>query len=185
MQRTAFILAAALACTAAHADTLAVIETDQGNIELILDEQKAPQTVANFKRYAEKGFYRHTVFHRVIPGFMIQGGGFTADMIQKPTEAPIKNEAANGLKNRIGTIAMARTANPHSATSQFFINVADNKQLDYTAANAEGYGYTVFGRVSKGMEVVNRIAQVRTVNRLMHQNVPATPIVIKDIRIVK
>lgn len=185
MQRTALILAAALACTAAQAQTRAVIETDQGNIELILDEQKAPQTVANFKRYAQKGFYRHTVFHRVIPGFMIQGGGFTADMIQKPTDAPIENEAANGLQNRIGTIAMARTANPHSATSQFFINVADNKQLDFTAPNAQGYGYTVFGHVTKGMDVVNRIAKVRTVSRLTHQNIPATPIVIKDIRIIK
>lgn len=185
MQRTAFILTAALACAAAQADTRAVIETDQGSIELILDEQKAPQTVANFKRYAEKGFYRNTIFHRVIPGFMIQGGGFTADMIQKPTDAPIPNEAANGLKNRIGTIAMARTAHPHSATAQFFINVADNNTLDHTAPTENGYGYTVFGRVSKGMDVVNRIAQVRTVSRMVYQNVPAKPIVIKDIRIMK
>lgn len=185
MQRTALLLTALLACAAAQADTRAVIETDQGNIELVLDEQKAPKTVANFKNYAQQGFYRNTIFHRVIPGFMIQGGGFTADMLQKPTAAPIKNEAANGLKNRIGTIAMARTADPHSATSQFFINVADNPSLDHRAANAQGYGYTVFGRVEKGMDVVDRIAQSRTVSRMMHQNVPAQPIVIKDIRILK
>lgn len=185
MQRTAFILAALLACAAAQADTRAVIDTSEGRIELVLDEKKAPQTVANFKRYAESGFYRHTVFHRVIDGFMIQGGGFTAEMVQKPTAAPVRNEAANGLKNSKGTIAMARTADPHSATSQFFINVADNASLDYTSSTPQGYGYTVFGRVEKGMDVVERIAKTRTVSRMMHQNVPAKAITIKDIRIVK
>lgn len=169
----------------AQAETRAIMETSMGNIELILDEQKAPKTVANFVQYANKGFYNNTIFHRVIDGFMIQGGGFTPDMIQKPTEAAVQNEANNGLKNNIGTIAMARTTNPHSATSQFFINVANNEALNFKSKTIEGYGYTVFGRVSKGMEVVNKIAKVRTTNGMMHQNVPQQAIIIKSVKIVK
>lgn len=167
---------------AAQAETRAVIETNLGNIELSLDEQKAPKTVANFVNYANKGFYNGTIFHRVIDGFMIQGGGFTPDMLQKSTDAPIANEAANGLKNTVGTIAMARTAAPHSATSQFFINVADNAPLDYTA---QGYGYAVFGKVSKGMDVVNKIAKTRTGYKMGHGDVPVQTIEIKKVRIVK
>lgn len=170
---------------AAQAETRAVIETNLGNIELSLDEQKAPKTVANFVNYANKGFYNGTIFHRVIDGFMIQGGGFTPDMLQKSTDAPIANEAANGLKNTVGTIAMARTAAPHSATSQFFINVADNTPLNYTAPTPQGYGYAVFGKVSKGMDVINKIAKARTGFKLGHGDVPVQPIEIKKVRIVK
>ena len=173
------------ASLAAQAETRAVIETSLGNIELSLDEQKAPKTVANFVNYANKGFYNGTIFHRVIDGFMIQGGGFTPDMLQKSTDAPIANEAANGLKNTAGTIAMARTAVPHSATSQFFINVADNAPLNYTAPTPQGYGYAVFGKVSKGMDVVNKIAKARTGFKLGHGDVPVQPIEIKKVRIVK
>lgn len=167
----------------AYADTHAVIETNMGNIELTLYEQKAPKTVANFVHYAKTGFYNQTIFHRVIKGFMIQGGGFTQDMIQKPTSDSIPNESDNGLKNTVGTIAMARTNDPHSATSQFFINVADNPALDFQADSTKGYGYTVFGKVDKGMDVVNRIAEVRTQNRILHQNIPVQPIIIKSVKI--
>ena len=170
---------------AAHAETRAVIETDLGNIELSLDEQKAPKTVANFVNYANKGFYNGTIFHRVIDGFMIQGGGFTPDMLQKSTDAPIANEAANGLKNTVGTIAMARTSDPHSATSQFFINVADNMPLDYTAPTNQNYGYAVFGKVSKGMDVVNKIAKTRTGYKMGHGDVALQAIKIKKVYIVK
>ncbi|MDO4433599.1 MAG: peptidylprolyl isomerase [Alysiella sp.] len=169
----------------AQADTRVLMETNMGNIELLLNEHQAPQTVANFVQYARQGFYNGTIFHRVIDGFMIQGGGFTADMVQKTTSKPIKNEADNGLKNTIGTIAMARTADPHSATAQFFINVADNPNLDFTARTQENYGYTVFGRVSKGMDVVNRIAKVRTINGFTHQNVPMKTIEIKSVKVMK
>ena len=165
----------------AQAETRAVIETNLGNIELSLDEQKAPKTVTNFVNYANKGFYNGTIFHRVIDGFMIQGGGFTPDMLQKSTDAPI----ANGLKNTAGTIAMARTAAPHSATSQFFINVADNAPLNYTAPTAQGYGYAVFGKVSKGMDVVNKIAKTRTSFKMGHGDVPVQTIEIKKVRIIK
>ncbi len=170
---------------AAHAETRAVIETDLGNIELSLDEQKAPKTVANFVNYANKGFYNGTIFHRVIDGFMIQGGGFTPDMLQKSTDAPIANEAANGLKNTVGTIAMARTGDPHSATSQFFINVANNAPLDYSAPTNQNYGYAVFGKVSKGMDVVNKIAKTRTGYKMGHGDVPLQAIKIKKVYIVK
>ena len=136
-------------------------------------------------QYANKGFYNQTIFHRVIDGFMIQGGGFTSDMVQKPTTQPIENEANNGLKNEIGTIAMARTGDPHSATSQFFINVNNNQSLNYTSSTLQGYGYTVFGKVTKGMDVVNKIAKTQTTSRLMHQDVPKQPIVIKNVQIIK
>ena len=170
---------------AAQAQTHAIIETSMGNIELLLDEQKAPKTVANFVQYANKGFYNGTIFHRVIDGFMIQGGGFTTDMLQKTTDKPIENEADNGLKNAIGTIAMARTSHPHSASSQFFINVANNTPLDFRAKTMQDYDYAVFGKVSKGMDVVNKIAKVRTTSKMMYQDVPVSPVVIKSVRIVK
>ncbi len=185
-QAKSLLLAALLAtAAAAHAETRAVIETGEGNIELRLDEKKAPKTVANFVKYAKKGFYNGTIFHRVIDGFMIQGGGFTPDMLQKDTDAPIPNEADNGLKNETGTIAMARTAEPHSASSQFFINVADNTPLDYTAQTPEGWGYAVFGRVSGGMDVVEHIAKTRTGFKAGHQDVPLKPVEIKRVRILK
>lgn len=153
-----------------------VMETSKGTIELELDAAKAPGTVANFVKYVKKGHYDGTVFHRVIPDFMIQGGGFTADMNQKATEDPIQNEAKNGLKNERGTLAMARTPNPHSASSQFFINLKNNSFLDYPGQ--DGWGYCVFGKVSKGIEVVDAIAGVATTNKAGHQNVPAEAVTI-------
>lgn len=180
-------LAAVLALSSlmAQAQTRVIMDTNMGQIELLLDEQKAPQTVANFVDYAQKGFYNQTIFHRVIDGFMIQGGGFTNDMVEKPTQNPIQNEANNGLKNEIGTIAMARTAAPHSATSQFFINVNNNEFLNYQNASTQGYGYAVFGKVSKGMDVVNKIAKVRTRNGIRHQNVPVQAVVIKSVKVLQ
>ncbi|MDB6137009.1 MAG: Peptidylprolyl isomerase, partial [Verrucomicrobiaceae bacterium] len=144
----------------ASAKVKVTLETSKGIIELELDGEKAPLSTSNFVAYAKKNHYDGTIFHRVIPGFMIQGGGFTADMAQKPTEAPIKNEASNGLKNDRGTISMARTGDPNSATCQFFINVVDNKGLD--APNPDGHGYAVFGKVVKGMDVVDAIVGAPT-----------------------
>jgi peptidyl-prolyl cis-trans isomerase B (cyclophilin B) len=155
------------------------LHTNLGVIGLELDENKAPATVANFRQYVKNGFYDNTVFHRVIDGFMIQGGGFEAGMKQKPTEAPVKNEADNGLKNDRYTVAMARTSNPHSATAQFFINVADNAFLNHTAQTSQGWGYCVFGRVVEGTEVVDKIKKVLTGNRGMHQDVPVEDVVIQ------
>lgn len=180
-----FVAALALSPVLVQAQTKAIIETNMGSIELILDEEKAPKTVANFVQYAEKGFYNQTIFHRVIDGFMIQGGGFTPDMLAKPTRASIENEADNGLKNQLGTIAMARTLEPHSASSQFFINVANNQSLNFRSKTSTGYGYAVFGRVSKGMDVVNKIARVRTTIRMGHQNVPQQAVVINSVKILK
>lgn len=157
------------------------METSMGTISLELDEEKAPATVENFCRYASEGFYDGTIFHRVIDTFMIQGGGFTKEMNQKDTYEPIRIESMNGLKNLRGTIAMARTMIPDSATSQFFINLVDNDFLDFTAPTAQGYGYAVFGRVTDGMEVVDRIAKVRTGFSGPHQNVPEVPVVIKKV----
>ncbi|QEY26031.1 peptidylprolyl isomerase [Neisseria zalophi] len=168
-----------------HAETRAVIDTNMGKIELSLDEKKAPKTVANFANYAHKGFYNGTIFHRVIDGFMIQGGGFTADMKEKSTDKAIVNEADNGLKNTVGTIAMARRAGPHSATSQFFINVADNHFLNFKNKTIQGYGYTVFGKVVSGMDVVNKIAKVGTTNYSFYQNVPVEPVVIRSVTVVE
>lgn len=158
-----------------------VMETSKGTIELELDAAKAPGTVANFVKYVQKGHYDGVIFHRVIPDFMIQGGGFSADMSQKETEAPIENEAKNGLKNVRGSIAMARTSNPHSASAQFFINLKDNGFLDYPGQ--DGWGYCVFGKVSAGIEVVDQIAQVSTGNKAGHQNVPNEPVLIKSAKI--
>ena len=160
------------------------ITTNLGVITVALDPAKAPKTVANFLHYVQSGFYNGTIFHRVIPGFMIQGGGFTPDMEQKATEKAISNEAENGLKNTVGTIAMARTANPNSATSQFFINVADNDFLNYKDRTPQGAGYAVFGKVTGGMDVVQKIAKVQTANRAYHQNVPVKPVVIDKVSIL-
>lgn len=178
---------AALAASAffAQAEPKALIETNLGKIEVSLDEEKAPKTVANFINYAKKGFYDQTVFHRVIDGFMIQGGGYTADLAEKQTGKAISNEASNGLKNSIGTIAMARTGNPHSATSQFFINTADNDFLNFKNKTPQGYGYAVFGKITQGMDVVKRISKVKTQARSFHQNVPVQTVVIKKVSIVK
>ncbi len=176
----------ALALPASGAQTAAkprvALETSKGEIVLELDAAKAPKTVENFLGYVESGFYDGTIFHRVIQGFMIQGGGFTSDMQQKPTRAPVVNEAATGLPNERGTISMARTNDPNSATSQFFINTVNNPNLDYK--NAGNPGYTAFGRVVKGLDVVDAIAGVATGNRGMYQNVPTEPVVIEKATVV-
>ena len=156
------------------------IKTNLGNILLELYPDKAPKTVENFLQYVKEGHYKSTVFHRVIPGFMIQGGGLDKALRQKSTRPPIENEAANGLKNNIGTIAMARTSDPHSASAQFFINVADNAFLNYSAPTDRGYGYTVFGKVTGGMEIANKIAATPT----GPGDVPREAIVIEEIRLI-
>jgi len=155
-----------------------LLETTSGDILVELYPDKAPETVANFLKYVDDGFYNNTIFHRVIPGFMIQGGGLTARMQQKDTSAPIKNEADNGLKNDRGTIAMARTMDPHSATAQFFINLVDNDFLNFQAPSGNGWGYCVFGRVTEGMDVVDKIAKVKTTTVGMYQDVPSDLVVI-------
>lgn len=185
-KRTLVALTALLSLTAmspvlAAAQTHVMLTTSAGNIELELDSAKAPVSVKNFVDYAQNGYYNNTIFHRVIPGFMVQGGGFTADMQQKATKEPIKNEADNGLRNLRGTIAMARTADKDSATSQFFINVADNAFLDH---GQRDFGYAVFGKVIKGMDVVDKMSQVKTNNVGPYQNVPTTPIVILSAKVL-
>ena len=155
-----------------------LLETTSGDILVELYPDKAPETVANFLKYVDDGFYNNTIIHRVIPGFMIQGGGLTARMQQKDTSAPIKNEADNGLKNDRGTIAMARTMDPHSATAQFFINLVDNDFLNFQAPSGNGWGYCVFGRVTEGMDVVDKIAKVKTTTVGMYQDVPSDLVVI-------
>ncbi len=173
-------LALMLAGGSALAETRVKLETSMGDIVLSLNEQSAPATVANFLQYVRDGFYDGTVFHRVIDGFMVQGGGFTADYSQKSTRPPIHNEADNGLANDRGTIAMARTPDPDSATAQFFINVSDNAFLNHTAPTAQGWGYAVFGRVVEGMEVVDAIRQVPTgAAGPFRQDAPQTPVVIE------
>ncbi len=157
------------------------MKTNHGDIVLELYPDKAPETVANFLEYARSGFYDGTIFHRVIPGFMIQGGGFEPGMKQKPTRDPIRNEADNGLRNEAGTIAMARTPDPHSATAQFFINAKDNDFLDFTAPTPQGYGYCVFGRVIEGMDVVHEIEKVPTTTRNGHRDVPVEDVVIEKV----
>jgi len=161
------------------AEERVLMKTSLGEIELLLDADKAPATVENFMRYVDEGFYDGTVFHRVISGFMIQGGGFTPDLARKATHAPVTNEARNGLKNERGTIAMARTSDPHSATSQFFINHADNASLDYPSR--DGWGYAVFGRVVGGMETVDRIADVYTGTKNGMRNVPEETVLIESV----
>jgi peptidyl-prolyl cis-trans isomerase B (cyclophilin B) len=159
------------------------METNKGVITLELDSANAPDTVSNFVAYANAGHYDNTVFHRVIPGFMIQGGGFDTSMQQKSTNAPVKNEANNGLKNDKGTIAMARTSDPHSATAQFFINVKDNTFLDHKSETAQGWGYTVFGKVTDGMDVVESIEVVPTANKNGQDDVPVTDVIITKVTI--
>ena len=162
---------------------MVTLHTSMGDITLELDAEKAPKTVANFRQYAREGFYDGTIFHRVINNFMIQGGGMTADMAQKQTRAPVDNEANNGLKNKTGTVAMARTNDPHSATAQFFINVSDNGFLDHTAPTAQGWGYAVFGRVTAGMDVVEKIKAVATGNKGFHQDVPKEAVTIERVTV--
>lgn len=165
--------------------TTVSIKTSMGDITAELDADKAPLTVANFLSYIKDGSYDGTIFHRVMPGFMVQGGGFTPDMQQKPTHAPLKNEANNGLKNLRGTLAMARTNVVDSATSQFFINVVDNAFLDFKSTTAQGYGYAVFGKVTAGMDVVDAIVAVSTTTKGQNENVPVTPVVIESVTVVE
>ena len=162
-----------------------LLSTSCGDITIELDAAKAPVSVKNFLSYVESGFYNGTIFHRVIAGFMIQAGGFTKDMGQKPAEAAISNEAANGLKNTRGTLAMARTPNPHSATSQFFINLVDNKFLNYAVETPQGWGYAVFGKVTEGMDVVDAIAKVPTGNSGPHSDVPREPVIINTATVLE
>ena len=164
---------------------MVIMKTTFGEIRLELDAEKAPKTVANFLNYAREGFYDGTIFHRVIDNFMIQGGGFDADMQQKSAGAPIENEADNGLKNDFGTIAMARTMDPHSATAQFFINVKDNDFLNHSGKNPQGWGYAVFGKVTAGSEVLDKIRAVPTTSRGGHQDVPADPVIIESVEVVE
>jgi peptidyl-prolyl cis-trans isomerase B (cyclophilin B) len=183
----AFLLAgflfseAGLASTQLGDKVMVEMVTSKGVIKLELDAEKAPITVANFIEYVKSGHFEGTIFHRVIPGFVIQGGGMQSGMREKPTNAPIQNEADNGLKNLTGTICMARTNDPHSATSQFFINLKDNSFLDHTAKDPQGWGYAVFGKVTEGMDVVEAIAAVRTGNAGYHQDVPVDDIVIEKV----
>jgi cyclophilin family peptidyl-prolyl cis-trans isomerase len=161
------------------------LQTSMGLIVIELNSEKAPKTVQNFLQYTKDGFYNGTIFHRVIDGFMIQGGGFAKDMEQKSTGPQIVNEARNGLKNERGTVAMARRAEPHSATAQFFINHKDNTMLDYTGEqDGRSWGYAVFGKVTQGMDVVDKIAKVPTGGRAIHQNVPLEPIVIQSVKVI-
>jgi peptidyl-prolyl cis-trans isomerase B (cyclophilin B) len=159
-----------------------VITTSKGDIHIQLDDENTPETAENFRNYVRNEFYKDTIFHRVISGFMIQGGGMLSDMTQKPTDAPVKNEAKSAKPNKRGTIAMARTMDPHSATAQFFINLVDNGFLNFTGENAQGYGYCVFGDVVEGMDVVDAIAKVKTGSSHGHSDVPVEPILIHDIR---
>ena len=159
--------------------------TTLGTIAIALDFENAPKSSANFEKYCEQGFYEGTIFHRVIDGFMVQGGGMDENMKQKSTGAPIENEADNGLKNDRGTLAMARTGDPHSATAQFFINVSDNNFLNHSSKTPQGWGYAVFGKVVDGMDVVDKIKVVPTGNSLGHQDVPKTPIVVEKCEVVK
>jgi len=163
---------------------MTLFETTLGNITLELFETDAPETTANFKQYVEDGFYDETIFHRVIDGFMIQGGGFEPGMTEKDTRDPVKNEASNGLANNRGTIAMARTMDPHSATAQFFINVTDNDFLNFRSETSDGFGYCVFGRVYDGMEAVDAIKVVATTNRAGHSDVPFDDVLITKASII-
>ncbi len=175
----AFALASGQPPAASTANPRVALETSMGRIELELEPGKAPKSVENFLAYVDAGHYDNTIFHRVIPSFMIQGGGFTAEMNQKRTRDAVQNEADNGLKNSRGTVAMARTGDPHSATAQFFISSVDNTFLNHTAKTPQGWGYTVFATVVEGMDVVDRISAVATGNQGAFQDVPKTPVVIK------
>jgi peptidyl-prolyl cis-trans isomerase A (cyclophilin A) len=182
---SALLFAFALALPAIHASAAPTVEmkTNQGTIVIELDAEKAPKTVENFVQYVKEGFYAGTIFHRVIDGFMIQGGGFEQGMKEKPTKKPIENEAKNGLKNLPGTIAMARTRDPHSASSQFFINLVNNDKLDYPSF--DGWGYAVFGKVTQGFDIVQKIGKTQTGNSGYFQNVPTAPIVIESIKLIE
>jgi len=158
-----------------------LIKTSKGDISIKLDDENTPITAENFRQYVKSGFYKDTIFHRVISGFMIQGGGMAADMLQKKTEKPITNEGKTGKQNKRGTIAMARTSDPHSASSQFFINLVDNMFLNFTAENPQGYGYCVFGEVVEGMDVVDAIAKVKTGSRMGHADVPVEEVVVYEV----
>ena len=180
--KTLLATAALTISMAALAAPSVEMQTSAGKIVIELNADKAPGTVSNFLKYAKEGHYDGTIFHRVIDGFMIQGGGFTADMSEKKAGAPIQNEAKNGLKNQRGTIAMARRPDPHSATAQFFINHKDNSMLDYPGH--DGWGYAVFGKVTQGLDIVDKIAKVPTGNSGMHQNVPTQPIIIQSVKVL-
>jgi peptidyl-prolyl cis-trans isomerase A (cyclophilin A) len=174
-----FALVFFFSATAFAANPKLEMKTSQGTLIIELYQDKAPKTVENFLQYAKDGFFKGTIFHRVIPGFMIQGGGFNPDMKQKDTRAPVQNEAKNGLKNEMGTLAMARTQDPHSAGAQFFINLKNNVFLDYPGR--DGWGYAVFGKVVEGLDVVQKIASLPTANAGPHQNVPTTPVLIESV----
>lgn len=174
-----------LICAQAKEYPVVVMETTQGTIEIKLFEDKAPETVKNFLTYVNEGFYNQTIFHRVIDGFMIQGGGYTVDLKKKSTHDAIKNEANNGLQNTTGTIAMARTSDPHSATAQFFINVNDNSNLNHIAQTPRGWGYCVFGQVSKGMSVVNKIKKTQTRRNGPFADLPAENIIMTKVYLKK
>jgi len=161
-----------------------LLKTNFGDIKIELNHEKAPKTAANFENYVKKGFYDGVIFHRVINDFMIQGGGFDTDFSQKETDDCIENEADNGLENKTGTVAMARTMDPHSASAQFFINVSDNSFLNHTSKTTQGWGYAVFGEVVEGMDVVNRIKSVRTTMRMGHQDVPAEDVIIEKAELI-
>ena len=161
-----------------------LLKTNFGDIKIELNHEKAPKTAANFEKYVKEGYYDGVIFHRVIDNFMIQGGGFEPGMVNKETEMPIENEADNGLKNTVGTLAMARTMDPHSASAQFFINVSDNEFLNHTSKSTQGWGYAVFGEVIEGMDVVNRIKAVKTTTRMGHQDVPVEDIIIEKAEII-
>ena len=178
----AALTAFAIGLPAWGANPIVEVKTTEGVITVELYSDKAPKTVDNFLKYVKDGFYNGTVFHRVIDGFMIQGGGFDLGMKEKATRAPIENEAKNGLKNQIGTLAMARKPDPHSATAQFFINLVNNDPLDYPSR--DGWGYAVFGKVTQGMDVVNKISKVRTGSAMGHEDVPVKPILIESIKLL-
>ncbi|MBX3646647.1 MAG: peptidyl-prolyl cis-trans isomerase [Rhodocyclaceae bacterium] len=180
---TALAVGLLMSLSAMAANPVVEMKTNQGLIVIELHADKAPKTVENFLQYVKDGFYNGTIFHRVIDGFMIQGGGFEPGMKQKTMRAPIENEAKNGLKNATGTLAMARTQDPHSASAQFFINLADNRPLDFPSR--DGWGYAVFGKVIQGMDVVQKIAKIKTGNAGFHQNVPVEPVVIEAARLVE
>lgn len=181
--KTLFLLLLSLFSLSVLGNPIVVMDTNFGKIEVELDEKKAPETVKNFLTYVDARFYDGTLFHRVIDNFMIQGGGFLSGMKEKTNKkSSIKNEANNGLKNEVGTIAMARTNAPHSATAQFFINVSDNEFLNHKSETDAGWGYAVFGKVTSGMHVVNRIKKVKTGNIAGHANVPMDEVVIKSVR---
>lgn len=180
----ALLFTAGIACAEGKKNPVVTMETTLGNVKIELFEKEAPISVKNFLDYAKSGFYSGTIFHRVIPGFMAQGGGFTPDRKQKPTNGPIKNEATNGLKNDRGTLAMARTSAPDSATAQFFINVVNNNMLN--RPNPDGAGYAVFGKVIDGMDIVDKIVSVKTQNvNMVFQNLPETPVLIKYVKVAK